>query len=86
MCFVRVWNRQAYNVSLQCCRCITQLSYSCSYVGGGYVGKNIQVALCNVIEKRGMKARLSFLHFSVVLMEAFDRVGWSFEICRGDGS
>jgi len=55
-------------------------------VGGGYVGKNIQVALCNVIEKRGMKARLSFLHFSVVLMEAFDRVGWSFEICRGDGS
>ena len=38
------------------------------------LGKNIHVALGNVIEKRGMKARLPFFHFSVVLMEACDRV------------
>ena len=62
------------NISLQRCRYITLLSYSCSYVASGYVGTNIQVVVGNVIVQRGMKAWLSFLHFSVVLMEVCDRV------------
>jgi len=73
-CLVRYWNRDAYNISMQLCRFITLLSYSCSYVSSGYVGKNIQVFLGNVIVKTGMKAWLSFIHFSFVLVEACDRV------------
>jgi hypothetical protein len=73
-CFGRDWNREAYNISLHLCCYITLLSYSCSYVGSGYVEKNTQVVLGNVIVKRGMKAWLSFFHFSVVLLEACDRV------------
>jgi hypothetical protein len=43
-------------------------------VDSGYVGTNIQVVVGNVIVPRGMKAWLSFFHFSFVLMEACDRL------------
>jgi hypothetical protein len=71
-CFGRDWKREAYSISLQRCRYITVLSYSC--VASGYIGTYIQVVLSNVIVQHGMKAWLPFFYFSVVLMEAYDRV------------